>query len=66
MSMDAADMPSKEQLRAWLRMRRFCHAPLPSIETLQAQIGWTKSGCAQEGAVATGESTARIDKRYAV
>lgn len=33
--------PSKELVRAWLQRRRAQAAPLPSIEQLRRELGWT-------------------------
>jgi hypothetical protein len=35
--------PSKEQIRAWLGIRRLKALPLPSIEQIQHELGWVRS-----------------------
>jgi L-amino acid N-acyltransferase YncA len=36
--------PTKEQIREWLAKRRRKHAPVPDIEQIRRQLGWTVSG----------------------
>lgn len=42
--MNNANRPSKEQVRQWLQSRHNLRVPLPALDELRRQIGW--SSCA--------------------
>ena len=53
--MNVMALPTKEQVRQWLHKRRTMPMPLPPLETVRAEVGWTVAP-----AVCTAQDTASL------